>query len=100
MCISIGHAEDVTVRDTKILDVCGFHGIELNAVKRGRIDRVKALGYLDPDGTRNFSEAFQIDLAKGSSYFGGFGPYDDTPCTDIVVEGCSVGPSGTPGTSS
>ncbi|MGW4300437.1 right-handed parallel beta-helix repeat-containing protein [Streptomyces sp. NPDC004646] len=100
MCISIGHAEDVTIRDCLIKDVCGFHGIEMNSTKRGRIINVTALGYKDPDGTRNFSEAFQIDLAKGSSYFGGFGPYDDTPCTDILVEGCSVGPSGTAGTTS
>ncbi|EFL01578.1 conserved hypothetical protein, partial [Streptomyces sp. SPB78] len=41
-----------------------------------------------------------LDLAKGSAYFGGFGPYDDTPCTDILIEGCSVGPSGTSGTTS
>lgn len=100
MCISIGHAEDVTIRDTLIKDVCGFHGIEMNSTKRGRIINVAALGYLDPDGTRTFSEAFQIDLAKGSSYFGGFGPYDDTPCTDILVAQCSVGPSGTSGTTS
>ncbi|NUS25935.1 MAG: right-handed parallel beta-helix repeat-containing protein [Streptomyces sp.] len=100
MCMSFGHAEDITVQDTTIKDVCGFHGIEMNATRRGRILRVAALGYKDPDGTRDFSEAFQIDLAKGSSYFGGFGPYDDTPCTDILVEGCSVGPSGTAGTTS
>ncbi|KPC92605.1 plasmin and fibronectin-binding protein A, partial [Streptomyces sp. NRRL F-6602] len=100
MCISIGHAEDVTIRDTTIKDVCGFHGIELNSTRRARITRVTALGYKDPDGTRSFSEAFQLDLAKGSAYFGGFGPYDDTPCTDILIEGCSVGPSGTSGTTS
>lgn len=100
MAISIGHAEGVTIRDTVIKDVCGYHGIEMNSTKRGRIINVAALGYLDPDGTRTFSEAFQFDLAKGSSYFGGFGPYDDTPCTDIVVDNCSVGPSGTAGTTS
>lgn len=100
MCISLGHAEGVTVRDTVIKDVCGYHGIEMNSIKRGRMINVAALGYLDPDGTRNFSEAFQLDLAKGSAYFGGFGPYDDTECVDILVQGCSVGPSGTAGTTS
>lgn len=97
MCMSIGHAESITIRDTLIKDVCGYHGIELNAVKTARIERVRGLGYLDPGG-RDFSEFIQPDLAKGSAYFGGFGPYDDTPCTDIVIEGCIVGPSGTPGT--
>jgi hypothetical protein len=99
MCISIGHAENVTIRDTLVKDVCGYHGIELNAVNNARIINVRGLGYLDPGG-RDFSEFIQPDLAKGSAYFGGFGPYDDTPCVDIVVENCHVGPSGTVGTTS
>jgi hypothetical protein len=99
MCISIGHAENVTIRDTLIKDVCGYHGIEINAVNNGRIINVRGLGYLDPGG-RDFSEFIQPDLAKGSAYFGGFGPYDDTPCIDIVIEDCHVGPSGTAGTTS
>ncbi|MEH0431293.1 right-handed parallel beta-helix repeat-containing protein [Streptomyces stelliscabiei] len=99
MCISIGHAENVIIRDTLVKDVCGYHGIEINAVKNGRISNVRGLGYLDPGG-RDFSEFIQPDLAKGSAYFGGFGPYDDTPCVDIVIEDCHVGPSGTAGTTS
>ncbi|MGW5737026.1 MULTISPECIES: right-handed parallel beta-helix repeat-containing protein [Streptomyces] len=97
MCMSIGHAENITIRDTLIKDVAGYHGIEINAVKTCRITNVRGLGYLDPGG-RDFSEFIQPDLAKGSAYFGGFGPYDDTPVVDLVVEGCTVGPSGTPGT--
>ncbi|MDX3199966.1 right-handed parallel beta-helix repeat-containing protein [Streptomyces scabiei] len=99
MALSIGHAEGVIIRDTVIRDVCGYHGIELNAVKNARLTNVRGLGYLDPGG-RDFSEFIQPDLAKGSAYFGGFGPYDDTPCVDIVIEDCHVGPSGTPGTTS
>ncbi|WP_333745862.1 right-handed parallel beta-helix repeat-containing protein [Streptomyces sp. IBSBF 2950] len=99
MCISIGHAENVIIRNTLVKDVCGYHGIEINAVKNGRITNVRGLGYLDPGG-RDFSEFIQPDLAKGSAYFGGFGPYDDTPCVDIVIEDCHVGPSGTAGTTS
>ncbi|MFM9589742.1 hypothetical protein ACKI1J_15545 [Streptomyces scabiei] len=99
MAISIGHAENVIIRNTLVKDVCGYHGIEINAVKNGRITNVRGLGYLDPGG-RDFSEFIQPDLAKGSAYFGGFGPYDDTPCVDIVIEDCHVGPSGTAGTTS
>ncbi|ASU83593.1 hypothetical protein CDO52_13030 [Nocardiopsis gilva YIM 90087] len=99
MAISIGHAENVTIRNTTILDVPGFHAIELNSTKRGRILNVAALGFIDT-GARSFSEAFQVDLAKSSSVFGGFGPYDHTPCEDIVVQSCTVGPSGTAGTTS
>ncbi|MGW6008684.1 right-handed parallel beta-helix repeat-containing protein [Streptomyces sp. NPDC055210] len=99
MCMSIGHAQNITIRDTLIKDVCGYHGIEINAVKTARIINVRGLGYLDP-GSRDFSEFIQPDLAKGSAYFGGFGPYDDTPCADVLIEGCTVGPSGTVGTTS
>ncbi|MFI1678849.1 hypothetical protein [Streptomyces sp. NPDC020607] len=97
MCMSIGHAENIVIRDTLIKDVCGYHGIEVNAVKHAVIRNVRGLGYVDP-GDRPFSEFIQPDLAKGSAYFGGFGPYDDTPCTDLLIEGCVTGPSGTSGT--
>lgn len=97
MAISIGHAENVTVRDTIIKDVPGFHAIEFNATRTGRAINVKCLGFIDT-GSRQFSEAIQIDLAKGSAQFGGFGPYDDTPCDDILIQGCTIAPSGTVGT--
>ncbi|WP_241756679.1 glycoside hydrolase family 55 protein, partial [Actinomadura sp. RB99] len=97
MCISVGHAEGITIRDTLIKDVCGYHAIEINSTKTARITNVRALGFLDPGG-RTFSEAIQIDLAKSSDAFGGFGPYDDTVCQDVVVEGCTVGASGSSGT--
>ncbi|WP_263170696.1 right-handed parallel beta-helix repeat-containing protein [Streptomyces sp. SCSIO ZS0520] len=97
MCMSIGHAENVVIRNTTIKDVSGYHGIEINAVRHAVISNVRGLGYIDPGG-RDFSEFIQPDLAKGSAYFGGFGPYDDTPCVDVLIEGCAVGPSGTAGT--
>nr|WP_241265629.1 right-handed parallel beta-helix repeat-containing protein [Streptomyces boncukensis] len=99
VCISIGHAERVTVRDVTVLDVPGYHAIEFNSTKTGRVLNCNFLGYTDPGG-RDFSEAVQLDLAKGPAYFGGFGPYDDTPCADILIDGCTFGPSGTRGTTS
>lgn len=97
MCISIGHARGITIRDLEVRDLPGYHAIELNSTQTGRVLDCQFRGYVDPGG-RDFSEAIQIDLAKGSSYFGGFGPYDHTPCQDIEVRGCYVGPSGTAGT--
>ncbi|MBP5918677.1 right-handed parallel beta-helix repeat-containing protein [Streptomyces sp. LBUM 1486] len=97
MCMSIGHARGITIRDTEILDLPGYHAIELNSVQTGRILNCQFRGYIDP-GSRDFSEAVQIDLAKSSSVFGGFGPYDNTVCQDIEVRGCYVGASGTAGT--
>lgn len=97
MAISIGHAENVTIRDTTIKDVPGFHAVELNAIRAGRVINVRSLGFIDT-GSRQFSEAIQIDLALSSTQFGGFGPYDGTPCDDILIQGCTVATSGTPGT--
>ena len=97
MCISIGHAKGVTIRDLEIRDTPGFHAIELNSTKNALIDNCRFAGYADPGG-RDFSEAIQLDLAKSSGVFGGFGPYDNTVCEDVEIRGCYVGPSGTAGT--
>lgn len=97
MCISIGHARDVTISDLVIKNVSGYHAIELNSTKAATVERCRFLGYVDPGG-RDFSEAIQIDLAKSSGVFGGFGPYDNTVCEDITVRDCYVGASGTAGT--
>ncbi len=97
MCISIGHATDIVIRDLEIRDLPGFHGIELNSTEHGLIQNCRFRGYVDPGG-RDFSEAVQIDLAKSSDVFGGFGPYDHTPCEDILGTGCHFGASGTAGT--
>lgn len=98
MCISIGHATDITIRDLEIRDVPGYHAIELNSTNHGLISNCQFRGYIDPDGTRTFSEAVQLDLAKSSSVFGGFGPYDHTETKDVTVTACHFGNSDTAGT--
>ena len=97
MCISIGHATDIVIRDLEVRDLPGYHAVELNSTTHGVVQNCKFRGYVDPGG-RDFSEAVQIDLAKSSDTFGGFGPYDHTPCEDILVSGCHFGASGTAGT--
>ncbi|MDX3044066.1 right-handed parallel beta-helix repeat-containing protein [Streptomyces caniscabiei] len=97
MCISIGHARNVTIRDLEVRDVPGFHAIELNSTKYALVDNCRFVGYVDPGG-RDFSEAIQTDLAKSSGVFGGFGPYDNSVCEDVEVRGCYFGASGTAGT--
>jgi hypothetical protein len=96
-CMSFGHAEGITIRNVTVKDVPGYHAIEINACKTVRIVDCRLVGYVDTGG-RDFSEAIQLDLAKGSAYFGGFGPYDHTPCFDVAVRGCHFGSSGTAGT--
>ncbi|WP_432661298.1 right-handed parallel beta-helix repeat-containing protein [Bacillus subtilis] len=95
---SFGHGRNIYVKNVIIKDVRSYHGIEFNACERfGCIDSV-FLGFYDPDGTRSFSEAIQVDLAQRSGVFGAFGAYDFTVCREGVVRGCYFGASGTPGT--
>jgi parallel beta-helix repeat protein len=97
MCMSFGHCTDITIRDLEIRDVPGFHAVEMNSTLHGTITNVQFRGYIDPGG-RDFSEAVQLDLAKSSAVFGGFGPYDHTPTEDVLISGCHFGASGTAGT--
>ncbi|MFD3666972.1 right-handed parallel beta-helix repeat-containing protein [Streptomyces sp. NPDC058672] len=99
MCISLGHATDLVIQDLEIRDVPGYHAIEMNSTFHGVIRNCRFRGFIDPGG-RDISEAVQLDLAKSSTEFGAFGPYDNTPCEDILITGCLVGPSDTPGTTS
>lgn len=95
--LSFGHATGITVRDTVIRDVPGYHALELNAVRHARLVNLRCAGVADPEGSRSFTEAVQLDLAKAGAYFGEFGPYDDTPCADVAFSGCSFTGSDTPG---
>jgi parallel beta-helix repeat protein len=97
MCMSIGHATDITIQDLEIRDLPGYHGIELNSTNHALVSNCKFRGYVDPGG-RDFSEAIQIDLAKSVGVFGGFGPYDHTESKDITITACHFGDSGTAGT--
>ncbi|MCY9166008.1 right-handed parallel beta-helix repeat-containing protein [Bacillus atrophaeus] len=95
---SFGHGRNIFVKNVVIKDVRSYHGIEFNACERyGCIDS-DFLGFFDPDGTRTFSEAIQMDLAQRPGVFGAFGKYDFTVCRDGKVTGCYFGASGTPGT--
>jgi hypothetical protein len=99
MCISLGHAQNITIRDLEVRDVPGYHAVEINSSKNVRITGCSFRGFIDPGG-REFSEAVQPDISKGSAYFGAFGPYDHVPVEDLLIQGCYFGPSGTPGTTS
>lgn len=89
-CISIGHATNVIIRDAQFKDIPGYHGIEFNATHTAIVENCRFEGYTDTGG-RDFSEAIQIDLAKGSGQFGSFGVYDSTPCVFVSVTNCYFG---------
>ncbi|MGW7053143.1 right-handed parallel beta-helix repeat-containing protein [Streptomyces sp. NPDC054887] len=86
------HCEDITVRDATITNVSSAHGVEFNSTARGRVLNCQFLGFKDnAGGSRDYSEAVQIDMAVSGS--AAIGDFDETPSKDILIEGCYVGPS-------
>lgn len=91
------HAKNITVRDATVMNASSAHGIEFNAVDGATLDNCRFLGFRDNsgNGSRAFSEAIQIDIAvSGSSSIPAF---DNTPCKNILVDKCYMGPSSTNG---
>lgn len=91
------HCTNVIVRDVTVTNVSSAHGIEFNAVDGGLVDNCRILGFRDNSGTlaRQYSEAIQVDISvSGSSSIGLF---DNTPCKNITIRDCYVGPSSTNG---
>ncbi|MGG4124879.1 right-handed parallel beta-helix repeat-containing protein [Bacillus licheniformis] len=89
--ILIAHAKNIAIRDLAVYDVCGGHAVEFNGIDTGLIDNVKAFGF---DGAE-YRGAFQIDLDKNGNppTLGTYGSFDGTPCKNITVQNCEVGPS-------
>ncbi len=85
------HASDITVRDATFMNTSSAHACEFNAVDGGRVENCRFLGFKDNSGTRAFSEAVQIDMAKSGS--SSIGLFDNTPSKNIRVEGCYFGAS-------
>lgn len=92
------HAENITVRDATILNVPGYHGIEINSTKTSRITNCRFYGFTQTVDAPRWSEAIQFDGAYSSAGFADWGPYDSTRCDDAIVSGCTFGPSGDAGT--
>lgn len=97
-CLNFGHSEQILIRDTVIRDnSANSHAVEIAGCKNVLTDNVTFQGMAYIHG--RFSEAFQMDLTKSGSYFGSFGPHDNTTNRDVVLRGCSFIPSNMPGTS-
>lgn len=83
--IAFGHCTDITVKDAIFKNQYLWHHVELNAVTRGQVLNCR---FEDLTGSAA-TESVQLDLMKDSSVFPWFGPYDNTPCLNILVDGCT-----------
>ncbi|MFJ8760855.1 right-handed parallel beta-helix repeat-containing protein [Streptomyces cyaneofuscatus] len=95
--ISFNHARNILVQDVTVLNTSQAHALEFNAIDGGRAINCRFLGFADlsSGGTRQFSEALQIDIAVSGST--AVGLFDNTPSKNIEVIGCITGPSDTLG---
>lgn len=80
-----GHCNNITIEDVRFRNIYAWHYVELNACLDSRVSNCIFDGYLDPEGT----EMLQLDLARDTGVFPWFGPYDDTPCRNILIDGCT-----------
>ncbi|MGW4285724.1 right-handed parallel beta-helix repeat-containing protein [Streptomyces sp. NPDC004673] len=85
--IGFSHAQDVLVQDCALVNIPSAHALELNAVRRARIVDCVFDGLntaVDTD-----KEAIQITAATSAANLPAQ-PYDNTPCSDIQVTGCTL----------
>jgi len=83
--LAFGHSSNVEVRNSTFKNTPVWHCVEYNGVLRGKVINCN---FSDCDLLDN-AEAIQIDLMLGAGQFPWFGPYDGSPCADIVVTGCT-----------
>lgn len=85
--ISLAHAENVVIRDTTILNVPGWHGLDLLGLRNVRVEGVRFLGFRDDPDDGQMREAIQID-GTFASYSGDCAPFDSTPCDGVMIRDC------------
>jgi hypothetical protein len=84
--ITIIHSSDVLIQGVTMWNVKWWHGIELNAVRRGTVRDCALKGWIaDPGQGLWHGEAVQLDLPSEGNTWGGAG--DLTPCRDILLTG-------------
>jgi hypothetical protein len=87
------HATDVSVHSARLLNIYRGHGIVFNAIDGATVAGCRFEGFSNGGATSfNTSEAVLIDLplAAGNSPIM---EYDETPSTNITIDGCTFQPS-------
>lgn len=88
--MEFGHAEGITIRNTTIKNCYGEHLVEFTGVKDAIVENVTFDGFIgDKNAKENrYKEALQFDFtSKDTSE--AFPPYDNTPCINAKVTGCT-----------
>lgn len=84
--VGVSHCEHIYLEGCTFINNYSWHCIELNATKNAKVINCKFLDYGTP-ATVGGSEMIQLDHAFQIG-FPWFGPYDNTPCQDVIIESC------------
>jgi len=82
--LMFGHSEKILIKDCSFTGVNNFHFVEFNGCQDSIIEGC-TFGKMYQDGTRDYTEAVQLDFMGGSPQFSQFGTYDDTVCKNILI---------------
>jgi hypothetical protein len=90
--IIVAHAKGVRVDGVTVRNVRDWHAIEINSTQDAIVSGCTCEGFNPVASGRTISEAVQIDLALNSGALPGIGSgaYDNTPCDDVLVTGCTA----------
>lgn len=88
----IAHADTVTFDGVTFQNVVDWHGLEINSSRNVVVRNCTTQGLRIVTAGRYISEAFQIDLAKDLTVIPGIGAgaLDNTPCDNVLFDGCTV----------
>ncbi len=89
--LRFGHARNISLNNITVCNNTGSHHIELGGVDGASITNCNFYGYRQADNSNKTKakEAIQIDIIHNSDVFPSYAPYDDTPCQNISITGCT-----------
>lgn len=91
--LTFTHTQDVEVEGVTVWNVKWWHGVELNAVRRGAVRDCFFKGWVEnPTWGLWQGEAVQLDLPLSGNTWAG--AHDGTPTVDVQVQRNYAGPSG------
>lgn len=81
------HCSNITVKDLTVKDNKNSHHIEIAAAENFNILNCNFSGYKRTNSADGM--AVQIDVIHNSTHFPSYAYYDDTPCKNVTVKGCT-----------
>lgn len=93
-CFYFGHAKNITITNTTIMNNSGAHLIEFAGVQNALVENVELYGYTmctekGYTATQSEKEAIQIDYCSSVSA-PAMTPYDGTACDNITIRNCKI----------